>query len=99
MLAVAVGIYLPISLSTPIFLGGMIAHFTQSSKQETDNKGLLFASGLITGEALMGIMVALPIFLTGDKSWWPTISGPHWIGVIPFIGIIIWFYKISKEII
>ncbi len=97
VLAVAVGIYLPISLSTPIFLGGMIAHFTNSSKKETDNKGLLFASGLITGEALMGIMVALPIFLTGNKAWWSQIIGSPWIGVIPFIGVIIWFYKISKK--
>jgi putative OPT family oligopeptide transporter len=97
VLAVAVGIYLPISLSTPIFLGGMIAHFTNSSKKDLGNKGLLFASGLITGEALMGIMVALPIFLTGNKAWWPTFSGTYWIGVIPFICIIIWFYKISKR--
>jgi putative OPT family oligopeptide transporter len=97
VLAVAVGIYLPISLSTPIFLGGMIAHFTNSSVKDTDNKGLLFASGLITGEALMGIMVALPIFLTGNKAWWPQIIGSSWIGVIPFICVIIWFYKISKR--
>ena len=39
-------------------------------KTNKNNNGLLFASGLITGEALMGIMVALPIFLTGNKSWW-----------------------------
>ena len=97
VLAVAVGIYLPISLSTPIFLGGMIAHFTNSPVKDTDNKGLLFASGLITGEALMGIMVALPIFLTGNKAWWSQIIGSPWIGVIPFICVIIWFYKISKR--
>ena len=97
VLAVAVGIYLPISLSTPIFLGGMIAHVTDSSIKDTSNKGLLFASGLITGEALMGILVALPIFLTGNKSWWYHIIGSPWIGVVPFICIIIWFYKISKK--
>ena len=38
VLAVAVGIYLPISLSTPIFLGGMIAHFTNSTIKDTVNK-------------------------------------------------------------
>ena len=97
VLAVAVGIYLPISLSTPIFLGGMIAHFTNSTIKDTGNKGLLFASGLITGEALMGILVALPIFLTGNKAWWPALNGPSWLGVIPFICVIIWFYKISKR--
>ena len=34
VLAVAVGIYLPIELSTPIFFGGMIAHYTQKNKTE-----------------------------------------------------------------
>lgn len=97
VLAVAVGIYLPIELSTPIFIGGMIAHFTKSSLSDSDNKGLLFASGLITGEALMGIMVALPIFLTGNKNWWPHFSGPHWIGIIPFALIIFWFFNVSKR--
>ena len=97
VLAVAVGIYLPIELSTPIFLGGVIAHFTNSSQNNTNNRGLLFASGLITGEALMGILVALPIFLTGNTDWWPQIVGPSWIGVVLFMGIIIWFYKLSKN--
>ena len=97
VLAVAVGIYLPISLSTPIFLGGIIAHYTSSPDNNTDNKGLLFASGLITGEALMGIMVALPIFLTGNKALWPqTIESP-WLGILPFICVIIWFYKLAKK--
>ena len=92
VLAVAVGIYLPIELSTPIFFGGMLAHYTQNSK---NNKGLLFASGLITGEALMGILVALPIFLTSNKDWWINLNGPSWLGTIPFILIIVYFYKLA----
>ena len=69
-----------------------------SYTKESENKGLLFASGLITGEALMGIMVALPIFLTGNKAWWSQIIGSPWIGVVPFIGVIIWLYKsVSKK--
>ena len=97
VLAVAVGIYLPIELSTPIFLGGMISHFTNSSQSNTNSRGLLFASGLITGEALMGILVALPIFLTGNKNWWPSLPGVTWLGVTVFILVVIWFYKISKK--
>lgn len=97
VLAVAVGIYLPIELSTPIFLGGMISHFTQNNSGNEKSGGLLFASGLITGEALMGILVAVPIFLTGQADWWPNMAGPHWLGVIPFILIIYWFYTISKK--
>ncbi len=94
VLAVAVGIYLPIELSTPIFLGGLIAYFTNNS---SNKNGLLFASGLITGEALMGIMVAIPIFLTGSINWWPQLNGPYWLGIIVFQCIIIWFINIAKE--
>ena len=45
VLAVAVGIYLPISLSTPIFIGGMLAHFgdKMGATETTRKKGLLLA--------------------------------------------------------
>ncbi|MEE2858252.1 MAG: oligopeptide transporter, OPT family [Candidatus Neomarinimicrobiota bacterium] len=95
VLAIAVGIYLPIELSTPIFLGGMIAHY--ASRKKSNEKGLLFASGLITGEALMGIFVALPIFITGNKYWWPTMHGNQLLGVLLFILIGFTFYKTAQE--
>ena len=65
VLAVAVGIYLPIQLTVPIFIGGMIAHLgnKNGATESTKRKGLLLSSGLITGEAIMGILVAVPIFL------------------------------------
>jgi putative OPT family oligopeptide transporter len=82
VLAVAVGIYLPLELSVAIFLGGIIAwaaaRYYQTPPIRTrlqarltatqevgDRNGLLFAAGLITGEALMGILLALPIVITG----------------------------------
>ncbi len=99
VLAVAVGIYLPIELSTPIFIGGLISYFR--NKANKNNNGLLFASGLITGEALMGIMVALPIFLTGNKNWWEIINMPsslyQYIGLAPFTIIIIGFSIITLK--
>ena len=63
VLAVAVGIYLPIELTVPIFIGGMINHMGKRTGSSTvaAKKGILLASGLITGEALMGIFVAVPI--------------------------------------
>jgi len=67
VLAVAVGIYLPLGLSVPIFVGGFIAHIIKKKNQEEteviqkkrEGTGLLIASGLITGEALMGVLVAI----------------------------------------
>jgi len=51
---------------------------------------------LITGEAIMGILVALPIFLTADKDWWPNFSGFGWLGPILVIAIAIWFITTLK---
>ncbi|MDF0666941.1 MAG: oligopeptide transporter, OPT family [Nitrospira sp.] len=74
VLAVALGIYLPLKLSATIFVGGVIAtlaHRRISGGQEALQRGLLFAAGLITGEALMGIMLAMPIALA---ALWPGFS-------------------------
>jgi len=73
VLAVAIGIYLPLELEVPIFAGGLISYTVKAyhSRRETNKaqveqagrNGLLFASGLITGEAIMGILLAIPIIL------------------------------------
>lgn len=74
VLAVAVGIYLPLDLMTPIFIGGLLAHIAGrvlGAARDPDNaerlhrKGTLFAAGIITGEALMGILIAIPIVSSG----------------------------------
>ena len=75
VLAAAVGIYLPLELMTPIFIGGVIAHLVerhlrrrgtdQAGLERANRKGLLFAAGVITGEALMGIGIAIPIVTSG----------------------------------
>ena len=94
ILAVAVGIYLPIELTVPIFIGGMVAHMSDlSGATETMKKrGLLMASGLITGEALIGILVAVPIFITGSKDWWPQYPGLGFLGILAFCAVLGWFY-------
>jgi putative OPT family oligopeptide transporter len=78
VLAVAVGVYLPIELMTPIFLGGLLAHLAERRRRKAggtaadlergSRKGLLFAAGLITGEALMGIAIAVPIVTSGSAT-------------------------------
>jgi len=100
VLAVAVGIYLPITLTVPIFIGGMINHLGKKSggSKISEKRGLLMSSGLITGEALMGILVAVPIFITGVKNWWPSIGGYEWLGILAFIGVIYWLYdSVSRK--
>ncbi len=74
VLAVALGIYLPLKLSATIFVGGLIAALANRDMggwHEPSQRGLLFAAGVITGEALMGIMLAMPIALA---ALWPNFS-------------------------
>ena len=83
VLAVAVGIYLPIELAVPIFLGGYLRHYLHyENKKDTSRQGILVCSGLITGEALMGIILAGVIVSSVNI---PTIAlgvaGP-WLGFI-----------------
>ena len=70
VLPVAIGLYLPIHLSAPIFVGGMIRWFfdrkiaskdeekKKKAKRAADN-GVLYCSGLIAGEGLVGILLAV----------------------------------------
>ena len=65
LMPIAVGMYLPFGLSTPILIGGLISHFIlkeNNSTKEPDSvlqNGILISSGLIAGESLMGILLAL----------------------------------------
>ncbi len=75
VMAFAVGVYLPFELSTPILLGGLIAwsvnraigkDASETRRADVERNGLLFSAGLITGEALMGVVLALLVSLKMD---------------------------------
>jgi putative OPT family oligopeptide transporter len=65
----AVGMYLPWTVTFPILIGGLVYRFVESRsiargdsaevRQAAIHRGLLFSSGLVAGEALMGILVAV----------------------------------------
>ncbi|MDA9859564.1 oligopeptide transporter, OPT family, partial [Rubripirellula sp.] len=63
LMPIAVGMYLPFGLSTPILIGGIIAHFysrgiTPSQQDRVLHRGVLFSSGVIAGEALTAVGLA-----------------------------------------
>tara|TARA_Y100000748_G_scaffold303608_1_gene309231 strand:- start:1279 stop:3120 length:1842 start_codon:yes stop_codon:yes gene_type:complete len=100
ILAVAIGIYLPIELTLPIFVGGMLNHFAGKTASEAGkNNGLLLASGLITGEALMAIFIAIPLFY--DKNFWPEYALPtpynDIVALALISAIIIGLYRVAKK--
>lgn len=106
VLGVALGMYLPLKLSATICLGGLLAELSRrraggrpvSVAQES---GLLIAAGLITGEAIMGIVLAVPVALS---SQWPSIGADpfqlyetpplgNWPGVAALGAIALFLYR------
>ena len=82
-LAFAVGVYLPLSTFTPLFLGGMLRKFMENRAKNDDDKadvrerGILLGSGLVGGEGLLGIGIAAAAFIKGAS---PSGIGSHWAG-------------------
>ena len=78
VMAFAVGVYLPFDLNVPIFLGGIVAWLvnrqldktgaTHERRSEVERMGLLAAAGFITGEALLGIGLAVPVAIKQDEN-------------------------------
>jgi putative OPT family oligopeptide transporter len=115
VLAVAIGFYLPLQLSVPIFAGGIIHwaiksfHKQRNTAREQIEKssrsGLLFAAGLITGEALMGILLAIPIVILKqyeiDLPIIRHFSGRTmplggWLGAALLVGVAYWLYRTAR---
>lgn len=110
VLAAAIGIYLPLELMVPIFLGGLIAHLVEryhkiraddeEGRDRVHRPGVLFAAGLITGEALMGIGIALPIVIAKNKDVLALPGGyqlNQWIG-LAILALVGWLlYRVGKR--
>ena len=90
---VAVGMYLPFETSSAIFLGGVIKWIVDrrtekrsaADKLQIEEKGTLLASGLIAGEAIVGILLAV-VFLAGMPALATFRFYPAWGGWISLIG-------------
>ncbi len=67
VLAFAIGLYLPIHLSAPIMVGGIVKWFVENNrkysseaeKKSTVENGVLFSAGMIAGEGIVGILLAI----------------------------------------
>jgi putative OPT family oligopeptide transporter len=106
VLAVAVGLYLPFELDTAIMLGGIIAYWVNTYQkkqislhgeqpgalQRSNRTGLLIASGLITGEALLGIFLAIPVAIYKQNDILALIDQPlgDWPGLL-LLAIVCWY--------
>lgn len=105
VLGVAVGIYLPLDVSMPILAGGIVAelvdiwhrkHSVGKDPEQLKQNGMLYAAGLITGEALVGIFIAMciwakdnPDILTLGHEW----PGGKWLAAV----VLLYFcYKVYR---
>ena len=69
VLAVGLGVYMPLEITVPIFIGGLIHSVVHKKGAHTSGRGTLFAAGLIAGEAIMGIGIAFLIATYGFVSF------------------------------
>ncbi len=98
----AIGLYLPLSLSTPIMTGGLVALLIKKWSRREDHKkknenGVLFASGLVAGDALIGVVVAFMIgswgayetFYDRHEGMMNTLAGSYgpWLSLLCFFGL------------
>ena len=76
VLPIAIGVYLPFHLNAGIMAGGVVRWFVEKRKYSSDKakedavqSGILYTSGLIAGEGIVGILLAvLAVITVGDKS-------------------------------
>ncbi len=103
----SVGMYLPLETTFAIFIGGIIRGlvdkmvtkrgFNDAQKARVENAGVLSASGLIAGEALIGLFIAAVVFARdqmGEKAEFWSVSGmgaiAPWLA-IPVFAILAWY--------
>jgi putative OPT family oligopeptide transporter len=101
----AVGVYLPVSTMTPIFLGGMLKLWLEKRARNKEeaidrrDKGVLLSSGFVGGEGLLGVGIAGAAFIQGARpeglglGW----LGPDWVANVVSFGAFMlfaaWFVK------
>ena len=99
----SVGMYLPLETTFAIFVGGIIRGivdkltdkrgFNHAQKARVENTGVLVASGLIAGEALMGLCIAIYVAFQsatatpGAEVGFPQVPG--FAGIAPYLAIVV----------
>ncbi|MBD3234262.1 MAG: hypothetical protein GF315_11120 [candidate division Zixibacteria bacterium] len=104
----AIGLYLPLALSTPIMAGGIISMIVRRMSpldvfKKREEKGILFGSGLVAGDAFIGVasaglIVALPAFKTFNDANMDGLVGAFgpWLSLIAFVVTCVVFYNVTR---
>ena len=106
--------YLPLELSTPIMTGGLVAMIVKRTSikdvfKQRQERGILFSSGLVAGDALIGVGIAglmlnegYKAFYDGHGGMWESLSGAAgpYISLVAFATatLILWYLtRINKK--
>lgn len=103
----AVGVYLPVSTMTPVFVGGFLRLLMERGggpeAAERRERGVLLGSGFVGGEGLLGVGIAAVAFVQSRKpegigyDW----LGPHWTaelaGLAAFALFVAWFARSARR--
>jgi OPT family oligopeptide transporter len=86
-LSFAIGVYLPLATTLPIFIGGAVRGLVEgrqkkekievSAEEEELSKGSLFATGLVAGGAVAGVVIAFITGTSGGEQFLRNISMEH----------------------
>lgn len=88
----AVGLYLPFSLSVPIMVGGFLRGILEKTRsgdtvKTSRERGVLFGSGLVAGDATIGVLIALFVYGREKIEWLAAIKSPLF-NELPFSGFV-----------
>ncbi len=104
VMPLAVGIYLPITLAVPLFIGGVLKYFITRAHGQggsaAQDQGVLLSSGLIAGEAILGVVLAVFVYNKVDLglSLWSLHSvGASLLSLACFFGVVFYLGKISRR--
>lgn len=99
VLGVGIGIYLPVSTTTPMVIGGILSYLIEHAGKKRhgqeqhhhhriEQRGLLLASGLVAGAAIMGVILAIPFALKGSSDVM-SLVGPNYATTAGITSIIV----------
>ncbi len=105
----AVGMYLPWTVTFPIIIGGGVYKYVEARtlrrgddeemRQKAIHRGLLFGSGLVAGEAIASILIAILIVSHVPMPWMPQswISGGWWLDLLSLAGLAVMMWMLLKK--
>ncbi len=99
VLPVAIGLYLPIHLSVPMIIGGLIRKHFEKRKDNLEilERGVLYSSGLIAGEGIVGILIAVLALITVNGTAVTDIISLN--GITGNVGAIVFFALLCASVV